>query len=208
MNDLWGVVAAERQALADDLAGIDDEAWDTPSLCAGWTVRDTVAHIIATAEMTPPRFIGKMIGSGFSFQRMVAKEIAANREGSPAAELKHLRGVRDRTTSPPGPKASWLGETIVHSEDVRRPLGIAHAYPVDALTTVADFYKGSNVLIGAKSRVAGLGLRATDTAWSHGSGPSVEGPMLALVMAMTGRVVACDDLTGPGVPTLRSRCGS
>jgi uncharacterized protein (TIGR03083 family) len=206
MDNMWGVIATERGTLADDLANIDAAAWETPSLCAGWTVRDTVAHIIATAEMTPVKFAGKMLGSGFSFQKMVAKEIADERGDSPAAELKHLRAVRDRTTAPPGPKTSWLGETIVHAEDVRRPLGLKRAYPMDAVVAVGDFYKGSNTLIGAKSRVDGLVLKATDTDWTHGSGPAVEGPMLSLVLAMTGRRAGCDDLTGEGVDTLRSRC--
>jgi hypothetical protein len=70
---------------------------------------------------------------------------------------------------------------------------------------VADFYKGSNLLIGSKSRIAGLTLRATDADWSHGTGPGVEGPILSLVMAMTGRTAADDDLAGDGVATLRSR---
>jgi len=71
--------------------------------------------------------------------------------------------------------------------------------------TVADFYKGSNLLIGSKSRIAGLTLRATDANWSHGAGPEVSGPILSLVMAMTGRKQADDDLAGDGVATLRSR---
>jgi uncharacterized protein (TIGR03083 family) len=208
MDDMWSTIAAERQALADDLAGIDAGAWNTPSLCTGWTVRDTTAHIIATAEMTPPKFLGKMIVSGFSFQKMVTKEIAAKRGADPAATLARLRAVRDLTTSPPGPKTSWLGETIVHAEDVRRPLGLAHTYPIDAVVAVGDFYKGSNTLIGAKTRIEELALKATDADWSHGAGPGVEGPMLALVMAMTGRAAACDDLTGDGVTTLRTRCGA
>jgi hypothetical protein len=33
----------------------------------------------------------------------------------------------------------------------------------------------------------------------------VAGPILSLVMAMTGRKAADDDLTGQGVATLRSR---
>jgi len=70
---------------------------------------------------------------------------------------------------------------------------------------VADFYKGSNTLIGAKNRIAGVALRATDTDWSHGSGPEVSGPLLSLVMAMTGRKVALDDLEGPGLEVLRAR---
>ncbi len=208
MDDMWSVIATERGALADDLASLDDSAWETPSLCTGWSVRDAVAHVIATAEMTPPRFVGKMVGSGFSFQKMVAKEIADKRGDSPAAELKHLRAVRDRTTAPPGPKTSWLGETIVHAEDIRRPLGLKRVYPMDAVVAVGDFYSGSNVLIGAKSRIEGLALTAGDTAWSHGSGAPVEGPMLSLVLAMTGRRAALDDLTGDGLGTLRSRMGS
>jgi hypothetical protein len=70
---------------------------------------------------------------------------------------------------------------------------------------VADFYKGSNLLIGSKRRIAGLTLLATDTEWSHGSGPEVAGPILSLVMAMTGRKAPIDDLTGEGVASLRSR---
>lgn len=85
---------------------------------------------------------------------------------------------RGTTTSPPGPKATWVGEVVVHGEDARRPLGIAHTYDPEALGVVADFYKGSNTLIGAKKRIAGLTLRATDQDWTHGSGPLVEGPML------------------------------
>jgi hypothetical protein len=48
-------------------------------------------------------------------------------------------------------------------------------------------------------------LRASDANWSHGTGPEVSGPILSLVMAMTGRKQADDDLAGEGVATLRSR---
>jgi hypothetical protein len=48
-------------------------------------------------------------------------------------------------------------------------------------------------------------LRATDSEWTHGSGPAVSGPALALVMAMTGRPAALDDLSGDGVEILRQR---
>jgi len=59
--------------------------------------------------------------------------------------------------------------------------------------------------IGLKSRIAGLRLTATDTAWTNGDGPEVSGPILSLVMAMTGRAAAVDDLSGDGVATLRAR---
>jgi Mycothiol maleylpyruvate isomerase N-terminal domain len=46
---------------------------------------------------------------------------------------------------------------------------------------------------------------ASLTDWSHGTGPEVSGPILSLVMAMTGRKEPIADLTGEGVATLRSR---
>jgi len=52
---------------------------------------------------------------------------------------------------------------------------------------------------------SGTTLRATDTEWQHGTGPEVSGPAIALVMAMTGRKAALDDLTGEGVAVLRDR---
>ena len=98
-----------------------------------------------------------------------------------------------------------LGEAILHGEDIRRPLGIPHSYPPEALTRVADFYKGSNLLLGSKKRITGLTLRATDVEWSTGTGPEVSGPALSLLLAMTGRRTGLDGLSGPGLATLQSR---
>jgi hypothetical protein len=59
--------------------------------------------------------------------------------------------------------------------------------------------------LGAKKRIAGLRLEATDADWSTGEGPLVRGPLLSLVLAMTGRSVALADLDGPGVAELGRR---
>lgn len=124
---------------------------------------------------------------------------------SPADTLTRFRGVVSSSKHPPGPSDTWLGETVVHAEDIRRPLGIAHDYPVDALAQVADSYTRSNLVMGSKRRIAGVTLRATDADWSHGAGPEAAGPMVALLLVVAGRGVALDDLIGPGVDTLRSR---
>ena len=203
--DIWPVLHTERQALAADLRDLGTEDWATASLCSDWTVRDVLAHMTSTAKLTPPAFFGKMVGSGFSFDKVQEKGVAANLGASPTDTLANFVSVVTSVKHPPGPAQTWLGETIVHSEDIRRALGIQHKYPTDAVVTVADFYKGSNLLIGSKTRIDGLTLRATDADWSHGTGPEVSGPILSLVMAMTGRKAADDDLAGDGVATLRSR---
>jgi hypothetical protein len=48
-------------------------------------------------------------------------------------------------------------------------------------------------------------FRATDQDWAHGQGPEISGPSEALALAIGGRLVALDDLAGPGLPVLRSR---
>ena len=201
----WPTIHTERAALASDLASLTDEQWATASLCTGWTVRQVLGHMTATAAMTPAKFFAGLLGSGFRFNAMSQKLVDRECEGSAADTLRRFRDHVDSSTHPPGPVDSWLGETIVHSEDIRRPLGIAHDYPIDALTRVADFYRGSNVLIGGKKRVEGLTLRATDAEWTAGSGPEVVGSARTIVLAIAGRAAAVDDLTGDGVATLRSR---
>ncbi|MDQ1748104.1 MAG: hypothetical protein QOD07_2367, partial [Frankiaceae bacterium] len=104
----WPTIHAERKSLADDLAGLSDEQWKTPSLCAGWTVQDVVGHMVATARMTPPRFLGRFAGSGFNFDKMAAKDVAAETAGGPAATLAAFREVMTRTTAPPGPIDAML----------------------------------------------------------------------------------------------------
>ncbi len=204
--DPWQMIDSERAALADGLEALPADAWDKPSLCDGWTIRQVVAHVVATATTTPPLFFGRMAASGFRFPKMVRTQIdrqtAANTDADLARAVRDTVGAR---TSPPGPVASWLGETIVHGEDVFGALGPFRPHPTGHLIAVADFYAGSNLLIGAKNRIAGVTLRATDTDWRHGDGPEAAGPMVALVLAMTGRRPAFDDLRGDGVAVLRSR---
>ena len=202
----WGMIEAERRSLVDALDALPAPDWSRPSLCAGRTVRDVVGHLIATASMTPPQFFVKLAGSGFSFERMTAREIERVTAGRTDVDLVAvMRSLIPARMAPPGPATSWLGETIVHGEDIFRALGGYHQHPVEHVVAVADFYKKSNLLIGSKRRTAGVTLRATDTDWQHGDGPLLTGPILPLVLAMTGRKVALDDLSGDGVTVLRGR---
>jgi uncharacterized protein (TIGR03083 family) len=204
-QDRWPMIHAERAALAADLEGLNAEQWSTPSLCDGWTVQDVLGHMTATAKISHGAFFPKLVSSGFSLKKMQAKDIAAETAGSPTDTLARFKAEVNSSKHPPGPNDTWLGETLIHAEDIRRPLGIKHAYPTGAAVQVADFYKGSNLVIGAKKRIAGLKLQATDIDWSTGDGLEVSGPIVALVMAMTGRKAALADLTGAGVAMLSSR---
>ena len=201
----WPLIHTEREALIADLGTLTDDQWATRSLCADWTVRDVLGHMISTAKMTPPKFFVSMAAAGFRFNNMNAKGVSSEATANPADGLANLRSHLKDTTHPPGPVEAMLGEAVIHPADIRKPLGIAHEYPEEALIRVADFYKGSNLIVGAKRRIDGLTLRATDTGWTTGSGPEVTGPHLSLILAMTGRSAALTDLAGAGVDTLKSR---
>lgn len=201
----WPMIHAERKALAEDLSSLDDAQWQAQSLCGDWSVRDVLGHMTATARMTPARFFTGLASSGFRFNVMTARDVDRETAGTPAEQLAEFRRLIPATTHPPGPVEAMLGEAIIHGEDIRRPLGIAHDYPQEGVIRIADFFKGSNLLLGSKKRIAGLELRSTDADWATGSGPEVSGPAISLVLAMTGRAAALNDLSGDGVETLRSR---
>jgi uncharacterized protein (TIGR03083 family) len=201
----WNTIHAERDALAADLEGLTEEQWDTPSLCSDWSVHRALGHMVSTAKMTPVKFLAKFAAAKFRFHDMNGAGARAESSGTPARTLQEFRAVAGATTAPPGPSDTFLGEVLVHSEDIRRPLGISHVYPTEAVARATAFYAGSNAIIGGKRRVAGLTLKAIDADWSTGSGPVVEGPAVSLMLAATGRMAALADLRGPGLEELRRR---
>src|SRR5690349_16459265 len=106
----WDMIRAERASLVDALAGLPDDDWGRPSLAAGWAVRDVVAHMIATAQMTPPKFFTGLAGTGFKFNAMSEKNIATVRANRTDADLvRTYRSLVDSRSAPPGPATSWLG---------------------------------------------------------------------------------------------------
>jgi uncharacterized protein (TIGR03083 family) len=126
----------------------------------------------------------------------------------PAATLAAFRAAAPRRAAPEcatRTEGALLGEAFVHGEDIRRHLGISHAYPVDKVVAALGLYVRSNAIIGGKERVAALTLKAIDTDFSVGSGPLVTGPAVSLLLASSGRKSALADLSGPGVQVLQGR---
>ncbi|MFH8528921.1 maleylpyruvate isomerase family mycothiol-dependent enzyme [Streptomyces tendae] len=137
-SGVWASIQTERAALAADLAELTEEQWATPSLCAGLTVREVLAHLTAGASLNTARWFAGVIRCRFDFDKQVAVRLAGQLGSDPAETLERFGRVVPSTTKPPLPVIAMLGETLVHGEDIRRPLGIRRAYPVDVVTRVAS----------------------------------------------------------------------
>lgn len=205
-NDVWPLVHAERQALIEDLAGLREEQWMTPSLCDGWTVHDVVAHLVDVARTTRIGFVVDMARARFDFDRQNARGIERARGDSPHDTLQRLREVAARTSTPPGPLDTRIVEEVVHGEDIRRPLGIVHGYSEEAVVrSLRQQVRTSTAFGGARELVAGVRLTATDVGLTIGDGVEVSSTALSLLLTVSGRRVALNEIEGPGLATLAAR---
>jgi len=204
-TELWQLIHDQRRRVADVLETLSDDQWNAASLCTGWRVRDVAAHNIETFLMTPPRFIGRFVGAGFNFDRMTGRGVDNHRDEPLTRLLAQYRDTEDRSTAPPGPQLAWLGEAVIHGEDIARPLQLRMDWPAQALTLVLDYVSSTKPLLHGRERAEGIRLRATDVEWTKGDGAEVSGPARALISAMCGRSAALSDLGGDGLETLRGR---
>ena len=190
---------AERARLGELLRGLAPGDWERQTGCAGWTVRDVVAHLVAWDDVlayeTPfgqaralARWTGAMAKVRFDpagFNRRAVEQ-------APRAPSELLR----RFEVDAGPGVRWLfersapgaqlAEYVVHRCDVALPL--QRPVHVDDRTLAAA--------LDGVTRVPGLGARrllrrrrwvATDIEWARGHGEEVRAPALDLLLALAGR---------------------
>jgi len=198
------LAADERRDLADLLDTLSPEQWEAPSLCAGWSVRDVVAHVISYEELGLAGILARRVkGWRRGGPNEVGRAEFARR--SPAELVGFLRAH----LTPHGITALFGGavgltDGLIHHQDIRRALRLPRAVPDERIRPALDFALRSPKLPSRKD-THGLRLVATDLDWQHGSGPDAVGPAEALLMAIAGRPDSLGDLDGPGARLLTDR---
>ena len=96
-------------------------------------------------------------------------------------------------------------DVAVHTQDVRRGLGLDGALDPDVVAEALDFSTShpKSKLMVPPEQIAGLRLEATDLDWSWGEGDLVRGTGEAVLLGINRRDVA-SELEGEGVPKLPS----
>jgi uncharacterized protein (TIGR03083 family) len=204
------IATTNRLLAADMFATLTPEQWRTPSLCAGWTVREVAAHLLEPleTEVGTLTLLVYLVRYRGSLDRMVddtARKVAAR----PTDEL--VTGLRERASTrlaPPviGPLGP-MTDTCIHLRDAARPLGLDVCPPPASWRPALDFLVSKPASRGfiPRDRLTGLRFIAADQDWRHGDGPEIVGSSEAIAMAVSGRPAALDDLAGPGLDILRRR---
>ncbi|MDQ1487091.1 MAG: hypothetical protein QOJ62_2784 [Actinomycetota bacterium] len=202
-SELKAMIAAERRELADALAGLSAGFWEMQTLCAGWRVREVVAHLTMPFRYSTARFLAEMVRDAGHFNRMADR--CARRDAAMAtAEL--VTALKENATNPWKPPGGGLEgaltHDVVHGLDFTLPLGIDRQVPEERLRAVLANLTRPKPLKFFGVDLNGIELRADDIDWRFGDGEPVFGAAQDLVLVLCGRRLPAGHLRGELTPRL------
>lgn len=205
MDDRWSVAGKFRTEFADMVSALGDEQWNGPTLCVDWTPHDVLAHLTWFAETKS--FLATMEATGFNIVEAIRDGVTEMTRRSPDDLIDVLRECATTTLPIPGaPEQGTVCDIAIHTQDVRRALGLAGQLDPTMLRGPLEFMVTHDyaAIVFDRTKVQGLRLVATDIEWTHGEGPEVIGAAEPIMMALAGRPTV-DELHGDGVETLATR---
>lgn len=197
-DDARAAVVAERRELADLLATLRPDQWDAPTLCAGWRVREVVAHTTMPFRTSRGRVLVELVKARGNFNRMADRCARQDAAALPAQAL--LGSLRDNIAHPWTPPGSGpdgaLAHDLIHGLDITVGAGLDRQPPSARVALVLAGMRPRSVAYFGVN-LAGVTLHATDIDWSFGTGPQpVHGRAQDLLLALCGRRLLPGTLQG------------
>lgn len=213
---LWAGIDDQRARTAALLEGLTPEQWERPSLCDGWTVRHVAAHLTMQQQRVRdavgfighhPRMLRRLALNDFIHDAALLQA----QELSTQQIIARIRnGMGSRRHNPGVTALETLTDILVHSQDIAIPLGVELPMrPALSALAASRRWDTRHTWLATVNRQlpwANYRLNATDTEWRRGQGPEVTGPIGAILLLLTGRTAALEQLAGEGANTLRSSC--
>ncbi|WP_370948344.1 maleylpyruvate isomerase family mycothiol-dependent enzyme [Amycolatopsis sp. cg5] len=206
MTEYWGDIDSERASLADQLDDLTEAEWKAPSLCAGWTAREVVAHLTYPTRETWGAMLRGLVKARGDFDRMTHE--SAIKEAAPFSNAQLVAGLRDivgsRELAPLTKPSEPLFEILLHAQDIMRPLGRTRTMPPPAALKAVERIWSMGFPFNAKKKLKGFRLNATDVDWTAGEGELIEGRVEDLLLLVSGRTeIALAQLSGDGIGALK-----
>lgn len=196
-TELQPTVAAELLALADVLDSLPDERWEEPSMCAGWRVREVVAHMTMAARYPQDAFMAELRDHNFDFGSL-SDAVAARDADLPIAD--HLANLRSEVMQHWAPGIGGyrgaLTHAVIHGLDITVPLGLPRTSPDDTIRVILDSLTADGGHEHFGTKIDGRSLQATDLDWSHGSGTPLRASAGDLALMLCGRAIPAERVTG------------
>jgi uncharacterized protein (TIGR03083 family) len=197
MQNIEAAVHAERREQADLLATLTPEQWNAPTLCAGWRVREVIAHTTAPFHTSLGRMLRDLVQARGNFNRMADR--SARRDAARMSPEELLAILRDNIThpwTPPGggPQGA-LSHDLIHGLDITVGLGLDRRPPPERVALVLAGLRPKNVAFFGTD-LTGVRLQATDLDWGYGTGTPLRGLAQDLLLVICGRHLPAGRLTG------------
>ena len=191
------MIAAERRDLAALLAGLSDDDWSAPTLCAGWRVPAVVAHMTMPFRYSMGRFARELVKSAGRFDRMADR--VARRDAAAESREALVASLRDNAEHPWRPPGGGLegalSHDVIHGLDITVALGLGRRVPPERLEVVLGSVKPRQVKY-FRTDLTGISLRANDLDWSYGDGEPVIGAAQDLLLVLCNRRLPAGRLSG------------
>ena len=196
-DDLHAEVVAERGEQADLLATFGAKEWDAPTLCAGWRVREVIAHTTMPFRVSVARTLVELAAAGGNFSRMADRR--ARRDATELTSAELLASLRNNIehpwTPPGGGDHGALSHDVIHGLDITVGLGLDRRVPSERVALVLAGMRPKNIAYFGTD-LSGVALQATDLDWSYGTGAPVRGLAQDLLLVLCGRTLPPDRLEG------------
>ncbi|GIG88630.1 maleylpyruvate isomerase family mycothiol-dependent enzyme [Plantactinospora endophytica] len=199
-------VRAERQEQADLLAGLEPGQWDAATLCAGWRVREVVAHTTLPFRASLGSTLRDLLRARGNVNRMADRR--ARRDAAELSSGQLLASLRDNIahpwTPPGGGVHGALSHDVIHGLDITVGLGLDRRVPPDRVGLVVSRIRPRQAAYFGVD-LTGVALHATDLDWQYGTGSPLRGLAQDLLLVLCGRRLPPGRLDGEAAARFSGR---
>lgn len=179
--------------VCDGLDSLTASQWATPSLCDGWSVKDTVSHLVWRVGTRSLRLAGDVVRASVAGRHVnpmrtlddIARGIADS--GGTDELRRQLRAIaREKADGRGRTNIGELAEVVVHGYDALHPLEVRLPFSAETTHRVATV----SALKAPRSTRALLRHRtlvALDAGWRIGSGSEIVADAASIVLFLNGR---------------------